>query len=588
MGVRPLASVIDSLPFEEYARRNLKIITMAGRLEFLNLNEPQLRVHDILEAQREAGLPMRAIVLKARREGVSTYVSARYFREVNRLPNRGACICSADEASTNKVFGMTKLFQSEIPADTRRETDYSSRKEIVYSAPHRSALACQTAGTDVLGRGGLTHYLHCTEFAFWSKAKEQYLGIRQEVPDDPETCIILESTANGTGGAFYDEWIRATDHWRKTHSLDGFVPIFLPWHIFPKYSRPLPPHFSPTAEERVVQSQYSLTDEQLYWRRWAIENKCQGDIRMFHQEYPITWQEAFQSSGSPVFTQKIMEFQGKFIRKDVKFGLFDVESGDFIEEVGSSEYGWSYLDGPGSEEHVIGVDTREHRLSDDSDIKSERDFDGVVVLGRKSGQRRVKAILHGKYSQKELGLQILGAAKHFNMAWVVPEIPMGMMVVQVLKDSGYPNIYHRQSKEFSESPEDSDDLGFRTTAVTRHYLTNDMIGVLRSDAVLVQFSEILEQMKVFIYDKLGRPRHMAGRHDDLMFGLALAIHGDLNLPKNNLINDGLPMFTDGDSLSGGGGILPSRPVRSDDDLAYINAYDDIDEYEEDDGWYFTE
>lgn len=916
-----LSETIDSLSFPAFAKLGLKIITMEGKLVFLDLNKPQLLVHSVLEAQRQAGLPMRAIVLKARREGISTYVSGKFFRDINRRPMRYACTCSADAEATDKVFKMVRLFQDEIPIDIKRQTDYSSRKEIIYSPPHRSQFLCQTAGTDVLGRGGLTHYLHATEFAFWNKAKEQFGGAAQEIPDDPETCIVIESTANGMGGPFYDMFVSAIERYKRTKSLDGYMPIFLPWFIFDKYQKKLPKGWTATAEELELKKEYNLSLEQLCWRRWAIENKCQNDIRLFKQEYPAcvtgdtkvsnngiykiedivphgkikkkydngknnvyllttelgysveatkehkiktsengfvrvgdisigdeillkepdfaknnvilnicilptiiakliinkeigrllgyfmgdgsfysnqlsfacnndkdvqkdiidlcekilgkkpsiretgkktgnsfelrlndkeyirffssigcieqkkdshwkrkvcvpdciwqspkdvvkeflkglfesdgfnaygtpkvslfskyeeflrdiqllllgfgitsrlaienkkagtgriytgrvlqlrcneaiefnkkigfiskrkqekctrktaksiilqdkvksiihqgikhvyditveptneysangilvhnSWLEAFQMSGSPVFTSQIIEYQKRFIRDDIQYGLFDHRDGSFIPNAGGN-YGWQVLDGPGGEDHVIGIDTREHKLSDDKDPKSDRDFDGAVVLSRKSGQKLVKAILHGKMGQKELGLQILGAAKHYNNAWVVPEIPMGMMVVQVLSDAGYQNIYHRRNKEFQYVSEDTDDLGYRTTNITRHYLINDMISVLRSNAVICQFSEIIAQMMTFIYDKTGKPIHMPAKHDDLMFGLSLAIQGDLYCPKN--ISDEIPVYTgvDGD---------PRKPARTINDLAFMGAIDNFNEEDEEESWGFTE
>jgi hypothetical protein len=377
-------------------------------------------------------------------------------------------------------------------------------------------------------------------------------------------------------------YVSAVERYKKTGNLDGYIPVFLPWHIFDTYRRMPPLGWVPSEEERVLQHTHRLDIDQLYWRHWAIENKCQGDIRLFKQEYPATWQEAFQSSGSPVFTQEIIKYQERFVRQDdIKYGLFDHKTGDFIPNAGGS-YGWQVLDFVhGSDEHVIGVDTREHKLTDEKDAKSERDFDGVVVLGRKSGKRSVKAILHTQMSQKELGLQILGACRHYNMAWVVPEIPMGMMVLEVLNEFHYPYIYHRRNKEFQIVQQETDDLGFRTTPVTRHYLVNDMIGVIRSEAVLVQFQDIIDQMKVFIYDKKGKPVHMSGRHDDLMFGLALAIQGDLVCPKN--MGSELPAYTDeGNEIRGG------RMDIGLDSLARIGAVDNLDEDDDDDFQIFTE
>ena len=574
-----LKDSVDSISFPAYAERALKIITMQGKLQFLNLNQPQLKVHSILARQQQAGLPMRAIILKARREGVSTYVEARYFREINRKPMRYACVCSADTDATDKVFKMASLFQAEIPEELKRPTEYSNRKEIVYSAPHRSQFLCQTSGKDVLGRGGLTHYLHATEFAFWNKAKEQFGGAAQEIPDDPETIIAIESTANGTGGAFYDMYVDAVERWKHTKSLDGYIPVFLPWFIFDVYRRTPPDYWQPTAEELEIQQKFNLDVEQLYWRHWAIENKCQGDLRLFKQEYPATWLEAFQTTGHPVFTPGMIEFQESHIRNDYKAGLFDPRSGKFEERTGMP-YGWKYLDVPGSASHAIGCDTKEYTLSDKKDEKSERDYDGTVVLERKFNRRRVKAKWFGRAPGNELGYQLIGAGKHFNMAYIAVEIPKGVVELKTLVDAGYPNLYKQKTKETQDSPEDTDELGFRTTPVTRPYLINDLISHMQTNGIIVQFQDILDQMKTFIWDKDGKPRHMPGKHDDDIFGLALALQADLSCPKE--ISAGLIPERTGDYEPG-----ERHKEKTIADLAKVGAVDDIDldDYDEDDYWH---
>ncbi len=120
-----MAEVVDSMSFPTYAENNLKIVTMQGKLEYLHLNEPQQLVHTLIERQRAAGLPMRVLILKARRTGISTYVGARFFREINKRENRFATVCSADAETTDKVYGMVRLFQEEIPHDTLRKTKWS-------------------------------------------------------------------------------------------------------------------------------------------------------------------------------------------------------------------------------------------------------------------------------------------------------------------------------------------------------------------------------------------------------------------------------------------------------------------------------
>ncbi len=37
--------------------------------------------------------------------------------------------------------------------------------------------------------------------------------------------------------------------------------------------------------------------ERMFWRRWAIRNKCENNLKKFKQEYSQDIQECFQSSG---------------------------------------------------------------------------------------------------------------------------------------------------------------------------------------------------------------------------------------------------------------------------------------------------
>ncbi|GAI36006.1 unnamed protein product, partial [marine sediment metagenome] len=79
------------------------------------------------------------------------------------------------------------------------------------------------------------------EVAFWANAKTQLLGLLQEVPADPDTIIVQESTANGVGGAFYETYWQAVERLRNNpEDYAGYIPIFLPWQIFPEYQTSLP------------------------------------------------------------------------------------------------------------------------------------------------------------------------------------------------------------------------------------------------------------------------------------------------------------------------------------------------------------
>ena len=62
---------------------------------------------------------------------------------------------------------------------------------------------------------------HGSEVGFWAHADSHIAGVLQAVPDAKGTEIILESTANGVGGAFHKMWRDA-----ETGAGDFFVPWY--------------------------------------------------------------------------------------------------------------------------------------------------------------------------------------------------------------------------------------------------------------------------------------------------------------------------------------------------------------------------
>lgn len=523
-----IRQIAGALSFPNWSAINLSIIDMQGKMRLLDLNIAQQRVHNTLELQRKVNLPMRVIILKARREGVSTYIAGRFFWEINRNPMHFACVCSVDTDATHKVFSMSNLFQEKIPVDITLETKYSGRNEIIYKEPHYSSFLMQTAGKDVLGRGGLTHYLHATEYAFWQKAKEQFGGAAQEVPDDPNTIIAIESTANGVGGSFYDMYDQAVGDWRLTQDLNNFIPIFLPWFIFPAYSKSLPKGFEMDAEEKDIQREFALSPEQMYWRRWAIKNKCQSDLALFRQEYPSTWLEAFQASGNPVFTNSMISFQSVNAIKEPRYCIFTKKG---IEDVDRKFNCWQIKTLPRADhQYCMGIDTMEGRLSDVQDPKSKLDCDGVVVMDRTVGE--FAAIYYGRGNQDDLADQCLLAAERYNDPWLAPEIPNSMVLLKRFKEIGYQNIYNRQVHDEQLESKDSENLGWRTTMITRKYLVDDFITAMRNQDLKVGFDSMVDEMRTFIKDKTGKPIHQSGKHDDLLLSGMIALQVHLRCPLN--------------------------------------------------------
>ena len=114
--------------FEAYAESALVIRTKSGSLVPFLLNSSQRFVHDRLERQLEETGQVRAVVLKGRQQGVSTYVGGRFYhKSTHRRGFRTHILTHLDEATSN-LFEMTQRFHDHCPDDLKPETGTASAK----------------------------------------------------------------------------------------------------------------------------------------------------------------------------------------------------------------------------------------------------------------------------------------------------------------------------------------------------------------------------------------------------------------------------------------------------------------------------
>lgn len=518
-----MSEITPDLQRLQWIASNLHIITKAGTRELLRPNVVQLRLHMALQAQRRRNLPVRLRILKARQFGISTWLEAEGFYEVYHNSNWNAMAVSVDADSTDHIFRMTKMFEEEMPTVLRKPKNNTNRKEIVYARPHRSRFISQTAGKMSLGRSFTVQYLHDSEAAFWENAALQKSGLEEIVPLKPGTTIADETTANGQGGWFYESWVEDVKRRRKRpDDYSGYLPVFFPWFIFPEYAIEPPPGFAFTKDERDLQRQFHLSEGQLYWRRLKLESK-NGDFALLAQEFPGTWEEAFQCSGNPVFSAEIISKQAMYQQTKFRRVLFDEQSGRFdMVDCDEETNMWLIWKPPvDGHDYILACDSMEGRLSDQHNPKSHLDRDSMVVLDRNTGE--CVALYTGRTDQRELGKQGFRAAVYYNEAWVAPEIPQGMIFLEYLKERGYPYLYNRQRHEDRETETESEVLGWRTTAITRKWLVDDFVVAAKEGAVKVIFPEILDQMRTFVRNANGKPEHLPAEHDDNLFACMIAL-----------------------------------------------------------------
>lgn len=273
--------------FQHYAEKCLKIRTKAGKIVPLELNEAQLYIHKRVEDQRKATGKVRAIVLKGRQQGCSTYIEGRFYWRVSHSKGVRAFILTHEEEATNNLFELANRYHENCPALVRPSTSAANAKELHFDKLD-SGYKVGTAGNKAVGRSSTVQLFHGSEVGFWPNAQQHAAGIIQAIPDEPDTEVFKESTANGVGNYFHKEWQDAES------GLSEYIAIFVPWFWTAEYRKPAV-DFKLTEEEEAYAEAYGLDDEQMAWRRAKIiELK---DPLLFKQEYPATAAEAFQVSG---------------------------------------------------------------------------------------------------------------------------------------------------------------------------------------------------------------------------------------------------------------------------------------------------
>lgn len=315
-----------------FARKLLRIVDQEANLVPLKAKPAQLRLAAIEQKQRDEGKPVRVLILKARREGLSTWVQGGMIQGITQRENYKALVVAHDGDTASELFGIGETMYANLPDEEvgglrLRPPVVSTRKgqELRLGEPSRqrrqegerginSSYYVDTANEYEAGRGFTYFDLHLSEFAFWKEPEKKLRALLATVPDKPGTRIVIESTANGYN-AFRRMWVAAIS------GNSDYYALFIPWFEDPDYSRPFA---DDEDRERFISElgtgdygedepgllDRGLTLEQLNWRRWAIVNRTHGDLRAFWQEFPASWEEAFLSSGRQVFapalTAKVM------------------------------------------------------------------------------------------------------------------------------------------------------------------------------------------------------------------------------------------------------------------------------------------
>lgn len=485
--------------FKKFSEDRLKIITKDAAQGYIpfKFNKAQQKIHSAVEKQLKEKGRVRAIILKARQQGISTYTAGRVFWKTLYTPYTRSVVLAHDSATSDALFTMSKQFIERMPYDTAPELVKSNAKEIKF-AHNDSGFRLYTAGSPEAGRGTTPTILHCSEVAFWQNQEKILAGLFQGVSSADGTEIILESTANGATGSFYEMWKKAEQ------GLNDYVPIFLPWYVTSEYTMEAPKKFVRTKEEEALSELYNLNNDQFYWRRMKIG---ESGAKKFAQEYPVTSEEAFQVSGASVFDIEKIE-------------KLKVESATSIRSFNPKMMSWDdqreghleIWEAPGfKEKYIIGADVA---------LGVGQDYSVAVVMNSK--REVVGLYRNNRIDPAAFGKELFYLGRYFNNALLAVESnSMGVATLQKLKDMSYVNMYF-QTKIANISNEEGIRLGFRTTSASKPAIIGNLKNWLFEEELDIKSSIIIQELKDYLSDDKGSTGASPGCFDDSVMALAIA------------------------------------------------------------------
>ena len=489
--------------FEYWCRTCYRIIDKNGSHVPLILNRAQRLVMKSVYQQMAAGKPIRIIILKGRQQGMSTMVEAWQLWRTSQNKARRAFVLAHVAESSSSLFEQARRGYEALPEIVKPEKKRSNKKELIFGALD-SSLTVATAGGKGIGRGSTFQYVHASEVGLWEdgSAEANMNGLLQCVPNVPDSAVFIESTAEGIGNLYHRMW---TDAERGANPFDA---VFTPWFWQDEYRTDPQPKFKKTPEEIDLVRKYELDDRQLQWRRDKI---AISGLDLFNQEYPNTPQDAFLTSGRPVFEPQMIHRMIQEAPLPVKrMGMVE---GTFQDDPWGELSLWiPKVDPAGT--YYIGADVAEGLKHGDYSVAQ-------VING--SGEQ--VAVWRGHVIADEFAVILAEIGEMFNTATICVELNNhGLLTASNLaKILNYPSVWTEQTYDRIDQ-EETVRLGFTQNPKTRTMVLNKLRAHVRDSTLIIKDEVTLREMLNFVISESGKMEAQTGAHDDHVMSLALANH----------------------------------------------------------------
>lgn len=439
---------------------------------------------------------------------------AQHFQILKRALKNFGCAPSwlaLDEKDTQET---AQSFQNHL-----LHTQFSARHELLFDFLDSKVLV-DTAENPDAGTGLTINHLVATEVAYWRRDPESLLAQAKEAIPHTGT-MDLESTPNGMGGYFFEEWQRAQEPNAE------FTPHFYPWWYQAEYEQtPEADTDSLAGEEAKMAAEFKWNMKQVAWRRGKIISLR----HKFPEKYPEDAQTCFLTSGDTFFDRDILRWMKIRVSNQKPLESFhDGQFRIFKRRIKGRRY-------------LIGADVAEGKLvsTDNSD------WSAACVMDIDTGEE--VASYRSKQPPEEFAQDLVTLAEQYNMALIAPERngPGGNVILTLNRHLLYGNVYMHKEwvKERAGVGKVLPVAGFPTNQRTRPIALNKLAAMVRDAPEFWHDETFVNEALNFLWTSKARasrgvmtpggisalvlgpriPQGAPGCHDDTVMARAIAAY----------------------------------------------------------------
>jgi len=459
---------------------------------------------------------LRDIILKPRQLGFSTEIIGLFLHDTMFVPNTVSVIVAHTTEDAADLFKRAKFMFDSVPEVFRPQVRLNNQKQLYFDKIN-SVFFIGSAEAKDFGRSKTIQNLHLSEASSSAFKDDFFVGLLESVPSTG--WVVIESTARGEGGPFYDYYMKAKEKQNeyRTH--------YYRWFEHLEYRTPLldGEKMNLTEDEVEIsrkiksdrkyrllrpegldeQEKTTLVLEQVKWRR----EKKNRLGKKFIQEYPeLDDDDAFLKSGSPVFDTDILKAVDKTLAEQNPVEIW----------LGGDLYIYKIAE-PGAR-YIVGSDTSE------GDINS--DYSAAMVIRAFPFPIEQVALLHGRWSPDILSEKLYKIGMAYNKASIAVErnnhghavilnLANGIVRQGIVKYPPYPDIFVGPDKKY----------GWLTSGTSKPQMIEELDRVIRSGELVMNSKQFLSEARKFNYlaaSKMGAP---SGAHDDIVMAMAIALMG---------------------------------------------------------------